>query len=91
MASGARGQAARRLGRADEAAWRQRLESALESAELQLDLGTSFPGSFLLSQGLLLRALGREDEAQERLRSVFLDQRLSHFLTRRALEQHEPL
>jgi tetratricopeptide (TPR) repeat protein len=80
--------AARRLGRADEAAWRQRLESALESAELQLDLGTSF-----LSQGLLLRALGREDEAQERLRSVFLvgDQRLSHFLTRRALEQHEPL
>ncbi len=41
----------------------------------------------------MLRALGREDEAEERLRSVFLvgDQRLSHFLTRKALEQHEPL
>jgi tetratricopeptide (TPR) repeat protein len=85
--------AARRLGRADEAAGRQRLEEALARSETFLQGGTGFPGIVTCAQGLILRALGREDEARERFRRVFLlpDLRLSHFLARRALEAGDPL
>jgi Flp pilus assembly protein TadD len=79
---------ARRLGNADETAWHQRLEAALQESEAFLDAGTSFPGVVVQSQGLILRALGREDEARARFRKALVlpDQRLSHYLARRALQ-----
>ena len=84
--------AARKLGGADEAAWRQRLEEALAQSEAFLAGGTNFPGAVALSQGMILRALGREDEAKERFRRALMlpDVRLAHFLSRRALEGAEP-
>jgi tetratricopeptide (TPR) repeat protein len=84
--------AARKLGRAEEAAWRQRLEDALAQSEAFLAVGTNFPGPVAHSQGMILRALGREDEARQRFRRSLMlpDQRLSHFLSRRALEGKEP-
>jgi tetratricopeptide (TPR) repeat protein len=84
--------AARRLGGADEGAWRERLEAALQESETFLAAGTSFPGVVVQSQGLLLKALGREDEARERFRKALLlpDQRLSHHLARRALAEAGP-
>jgi hypothetical protein len=44
------------------------------------------------SQGLILRALGREEEAKARFRRALLlpDQRLSHFVSRRALQDAQP-
>jgi tetratricopeptide (TPR) repeat protein len=85
--------AERRLGRADEAAERPRLEEALAGVETFLAQGTSFPGVATYAQALMLRALGREDEARDHFRRVFLlpDLRLSHFLARRALEGNDPL
>jgi Flp pilus assembly protein TadD len=81
--------AARRLGSADEASWRTRLEAALRESEAFLEAGTSFPGVVVEAQGALLHALGREDEARARFRKALLlpDQRLSHFLARRALAE----
>jgi hypothetical protein len=85
--------AAKRLGPVDEEAWKRDLEAGLSRAQDLLERGTAFPGIALYAQGLHLRALGHEAEAQQRLRRVFLlpDQRLSHFLSRRALEAHEPI
>jgi tetratricopeptide (TPR) repeat protein len=84
--------AARKLGGADEAAWRQRLEDALAQSEAFLAMGTNFPGPVAHSQGMILRALGREDEAKQRFRRSLMlpDQRLSHVLSRRALDGKEP-
>jgi tetratricopeptide (TPR) repeat protein len=84
--------AARKLGGADEAAWRRRLEDALAQSDALLAVGTSFPGVVAQSQGMILRALGREDEAKARFRRALMlpDQRLAHFLSRRALEGTEP-
>jgi tetratricopeptide (TPR) repeat protein len=84
--------AAQRLGGADEAAWRARLESSLADSERSLERGTGFPGVMVSSQGLLLRALGREEEARARFRRALLmpDQRLSHLVSRRALQGAEP-
>jgi hypothetical protein len=80
--------AARRLGGADEAGQRRGLEQALADAAATLEQGTGFPGIVTYAQGMMLRVLGREDEARDRFRRVFLlpDQRLAHFLGRRALE-----
>ncbi len=85
--------AAQRLGPVDDAAAKRDLQAALASAEAFLEHGTAFPGIATYAQGLLLRALGREADAQERFHHVFLlpDQRLSHFLSRRALEGNDPL
>jgi predicted negative regulator of RcsB-dependent stress response len=85
--------AARKLGGADEAAWRTRLEDALAQSEAFLAAGTSFPGAVAQSQGMILRALGREDAARERFRRALMlpDQRLAHFLSRRALDGAEPI
>ncbi len=79
--------AARRLGAADETEWRPRLETALRESEAFLEAGTSFPGVVTEAQGVLLHALGRDDEARARLRKALVlpDQRLSHFLARVAL------
>jgi hypothetical protein len=84
--------AARKLGGADEAAWRQRLEDALAQSDAFLAVGTNFPGPVAHSQGMILRALGREDEAKQRFRRSLMlpDQRLSHVLSRRALDGKEP-
>jgi hypothetical protein len=81
--------AEKRLGTADEAAWRPRLEKALVDSDAFLAAGTSFPGVVVEAQGRLLRALGREDEARARFRKALLlpDQRLSHFLARRGLAE----
>jgi predicted negative regulator of RcsB-dependent stress response len=85
--------AAKRLASVDEAKAKRDLEASLARAEAFLEHGTSFPGIATYAQGLLLRALGREDEARQRFLRVFLlpDQRLSHFLSRRALEGNDPL
>jgi tetratricopeptide (TPR) repeat protein len=85
--------AQRKLGQADEAAIREGLQKALLDCESFLAQGTSFPGIATHAQGLILRVLGRENEARERFRSVFLlpDQRLSHFLARRALLARDPI
>jgi len=84
--------AARKLGGADEAAWRKRLEESLTRSEAILAGGMSSPGAIVHSQGLILRALGREDEAKERFRRALTlpDVRLTHFLSRRALDGAEP-
>src|SRR5262249_58595300 len=85
--------AARRLGRAGDAAGKRDLDASLIRSQELLDRGTAFPGIVTYAQGLHLRALGREAEAQERFRRGFMlpDHRLSHFLSRRALEGHDPL
>jgi tetratricopeptide (TPR) repeat protein len=85
--------AARRLGTGDDAAQKRELEASLARSEEFLARGTAFPGLATYAQGLHLRALGREAEAQARFRQVFLlpDLRLSHFLARRALEARDPL
>jgi tetratricopeptide (TPR) repeat protein len=79
--------AARRLGNANDAGGRAKLEAALAESDAFLAGGTSFPGVVVQAQGMILHVLGREDEARERLRQALLlpDQRLSHFLARRAL------
>ena len=84
--------AARRLGPADEADWRARLEASLAESDRFLERGTSFPGVVIHSQGLLQRELGREEEARAQFRRALLlpDQQLSHFLSRRALEGAPP-
>jgi tetratricopeptide (TPR) repeat protein len=84
--------AAQRLGGADEAAGRARLESSLAQSEKFLEGGTGYPGLVVASQGLMLRALGREDEARARFRRALLlpDQRLSHLVSRRALQGAQP-
>jgi tetratricopeptide (TPR) repeat protein len=85
--------AERRLGRGEDGAVRARREKALADVEALLAQGTNFPGLPTYAQGLLLRTLGRDDEAGKVLRGVFLlpDQRLSHFLARRALEAADPI
>jgi tetratricopeptide (TPR) repeat protein len=84
--------AARRLGGTDDAAGRTRLEEGLAQSDRFLASGTGFPGVVVTSQGLMLRALGREDEAKARFRRALLlpDQRLSHLVSRRALQDAKP-
>jgi tetratricopeptide (TPR) repeat protein len=81
--------ATRKLGNADEAAWRARLEAALLESDAFLEAGTSFPGVVVQAQGMMLHVLGRENDARTRLRKALLlpDQRLSHFLARAALAE----
>jgi len=85
--------ASKRLGPVDEAAAKRSLEESLARAESTLERGTGFPAIATYAEGLLLRALGREPEAREAFRRVFLlsDHRLAHFLSRRALERTDPL
>jgi tetratricopeptide (TPR) repeat protein len=81
-----------RLGNAAEEGWRARLEQGLAESEKFLQGGTNFPGVVASAQALMLRALGREEEARARFRRALTlpDQRLSHFVSRRALEGAEP-
>jgi tetratricopeptide (TPR) repeat protein len=84
--------AARQLGGHDEARWREPLETTLADTEKLLRQGSGPGGQLLYAQGLLLRALGREDDARERFRRALLapDQQLSHFLSGRALQGARP-
>jgi tetratricopeptide (TPR) repeat protein len=79
--------AARRLGEDSVAAVRPRVEAALQAWSNRLVVGTNFPGANACGQGLMLRALGREEEARAKLREVFLlpDKLMSHYLSREAL------
>jgi tetratricopeptide (TPR) repeat protein len=85
-------QAALKLGGADEAAWRRKLLASLDHSAETLRQGSGPPGPLLYGQGLLLRALGREDEARERFRRALLasDQPLAHYLSGRALRGAQP-
>ena len=77
--------AARRLGAADEAEWRAAARTgAARVRGVPGARGRASPASWPAAQGVLLHALGREDEARARLRKALLlpDQRLSHFLAR---------
>jgi tetratricopeptide (TPR) repeat protein len=80
--------AAKRLGAADERAWRERLEKALQASRDYLASGGHFPGLATYSQGLLLRALGRVKEADATLRKTLLypDKAMAFYLTREALQ-----
>jgi tetratricopeptide (TPR) repeat protein len=84
--------AAQRLGGAEAAALRPKLEAAVADSAKFLAGGTSFPGVVVTSQGLILRALGRDEEARALFRRALLmpDQRLSHLLSRRALQDAKP-
>ena len=80
-------EAAALVGPVDPAAWRPALESANRQAAAQMESGTGSPGLVALARGRVLRALGREREAVEQFRAVFLlpDHGLSHHLAREAL------
>jgi len=81
--------AAQRLGAADEAEWRPRLEAALAEADLYLFRGGHYPALATAARGLLLRALGRTGEGDEALRQVFLlpDKGMPHHIARLGLEE----
>ena len=85
--------AAQRLGEASEADWRPRLEAALAEADLYLLRGGHYPALATCARGMLLHALGRNAEADEALRQVFVlpDKGMPHHIARLALqEQSEP-
>jgi tetratricopeptide (TPR) repeat protein len=79
--------AAQRLGDADEAEWRPRLEAALAEADTYLFRGGHYPAVATLARGLLLSALGRTAEGDEALRAVFTlpDKGMPHHVARLAL------
>ena len=81
--------AAQRLGEADEAEWRPRLETALAEADLYLFRGGHYPAVATCARGMLLRALGRAPEGDEALRQVFVlpDKGLPHHMARLALQE----
>ncbi|HVQ30510.1 MAG TPA: tetratricopeptide repeat protein, partial [Vicinamibacteria bacterium] len=79
--------AAARLDRPDTV--RPRVEAALEAWANRLVVGTNFPGANAAGQGLFLRELGREADAQAKLREALLlpDKVMSHYLSREALAE----
>ncbi len=84
--------AARRLGPVEEAAWRKRFERAIDAVDTRLVVGTSYPGLLACVRGLLLQALGRDDEAAKEFRAALLlpDRRLSHLMAREAQPRARP-
>jgi hypothetical protein len=81
--------AARRLGEAPDAEWQPRLQSALAEAELYLFRGGHYPAVATAARGMLLRALGREEEGQAALREVLVlpDKAMAHHIARLALQE----
>ena len=81
--------AAKRLGGGRPDAVRPRVEAALESWANRLAVGTNLPGPNAVGQGLLLRELGREAEAQAKFREALLlpDKVMSHYMSRLALAE----
>jgi len=80
--------AAQKVGGADEAEWRPRLEAALAEAGLYLFRGGHYPALATCARGMLLRALGRAPEGNDALRQVFVlpDKGMPHHMARLALE-----
>jgi len=78
--------AAKRLGQVDEAAWSTKAKKALEEAEAY---GGHFPGLAVYAQGTLLKALGRKDEGEKKLKEALLypDKGMSHYLSREAMRE----
>jgi tetratricopeptide (TPR) repeat protein len=81
--------AARRVGADRAAAVEPRVQAALQSWANRLVVGTNFPGANACGQGLMLRALGREEEARAKFREALLlpDKLMSHYLSREALAE----
>ncbi len=81
--------AAQRLGDYDARDWETRLNKALLEVEDYIASGGHFPGSATFSKGLILQALGHEQEGMEQLRQVFFlpDKGMSHYLARKALQK----
>jgi hypothetical protein len=79
--------AAALAGGIDQAEWRPILESAERRAGELAGSEDDASGLLALARGRLLRALGRDREAVEQFRAVFLlpDRGLSHHLAREAL------
>jgi tetratricopeptide (TPR) repeat protein len=79
--------AARHLGGDRPHAVRPRVEQALASWANRLTVGTNFPGPNACGQGLMLLALGRDEEARGKLEEALRlpDRILSHYLSRAAL------
>jgi len=79
--------AATRIGEADKV--RPRVEAALQSWTNRLAVGTGYPGPNACGQGLMLRVLGRDAEAEAKLREALLlpDKLMSHYLSRAALAE----
>ena len=78
-------QARERLGRTRTADQRSRLGQALQAATRTLDsAGSSSPGLVEFARASLLRALGRDEDAGQSRRKVFMypDRNLSHALAR---------
>jgi len=78
--------AAKQLPGFDSSTWAGRLESALQQASGMTET-SSFAGWWLYDQGMLDRALGREQQAQRGFRRAFLlpDRLLSYHLAREAM------
>jgi len=81
--------AAERLGGGASDLVRPRLEAALAAWTNRLVVGTNFPGPNASGQGLMLKALGRDAEAEAKLREALLlpDKAMSHYLSRAALAE----
>jgi tetratricopeptide (TPR) repeat protein len=81
--------AAKHLGHEAEA-WRRRVEAALSRADVALQT-TGSPGLAHYTRGVLLRELGRIEEAREAFRSAVLtrDRSLSQYLGRAGLRSLE--
>lgn len=78
--------AAKDLPNFDQTKWTPKLEAALQQAN-NMSENSSFAGWWVYNAGILERALGREQEAQEKFRKALLlpDRLLSYHLTREAL------
>jgi Flp pilus assembly protein TadD len=82
--------AAKQLPGFDASKWNERLESALQQASGMTE-SSSFAGWWVYDHGMLNRALGNEQEAQQDFRRVFLlpDRLLSYHLAREAMAAHQ--
>jgi Flp pilus assembly protein TadD len=81
--------AAKQLPGFDPSQWTGRLESSLQQASGMRE-SSSFAGWWAYDHGMLNRALGHEQQAQQDFRRVFLlpDRLLSYHLTREAMAAH---
>jgi tetratricopeptide (TPR) repeat protein len=82
-------QAAKRLGGGAPERVRPKVEAAVAAWTNRLVVGTNFPGPNASGQGLMLKALGRDAEADAKLRQALLlpDKAMSHYLSRAALSE----
>jgi tetratricopeptide (TPR) repeat protein len=79
--------AAKQIGGGAAERVRPKVDAAVAAWTNRLAVGTNFPGPNASGQGLMLKALGREEEAEVKLRQALLlpDKVMSHYLSRAAL------